>query len=234
MLFVILVLVISPRLSSAIQVKFFVLTAMLFFLLYLYRFKARFFLFREHSVVTLFRASFLISTILGLVFLYGFALDLASSSLNRGNSGNVRNLVNVVMLEQLGSNLEAMLFGFGFGASGADIDISSEIGRELISVPHSGLISIIYELGIVGVTVILALLFVFIFRQYSISRIGVGNRIYTHYLSFLVVFYSIWNLVIISGFPNAEPFWFYSAGFMIMKFVLLSRLNIGKLNDKTA
>lgn len=223
-IFSIVVLFTSPSLKGAIQVKFFVLNIFFFLLLYIFRGKSRFYIWQDRISVKLFNSLLLILFLIFLVTAYATALELLASYFNRGNSGSVRMHVNYVMIEKLTESIPSLIFGFGFGASGQPIDISGSIGRELETVAHSGIIILFYELGIFGVGIILFSTFVIMFKEYSKSKVGTGTRVLTSSMTVLVIFYVVWNLIIISGIPNGEPFWFYSAGFIVVKFILLSKI----------
>jgi hypothetical protein len=152
---------------------------------------------------------------------YNSIMGEFASEIYRSNSAYVRSEVNSAYLEKF---LHNPFFGSGLGSTFERVYIPSLIeGDYLLSTGHSGILLLIVENGIIGSALIFFIIANIILdkRKYlpikpaSNDRSIIINYKYKYsILSFVILYYGIVNIIIISSIPYWEPFWLYGIGVM--------------------
>jgi hypothetical protein len=170
-----------------------------------------------------------------VIYLYSFIVGEFSTSISRGNSGNVRLLVNEFMLNSTNREWYTLMFGYGLGSSAVSFDLSMYYGSELNTVAHSGVYIYYYEHGLLGVLLFLYVILVaikqippinmtssFFIQKYKFYNNQSRGFILTGY--FIVSIYYMMNLVIISSMPGPNVFWNSAIMIYILLWIISTRV----------
>jgi hypothetical protein len=211
-----------------LQFKFIIFTAFAVFLYFIFRLFG-------HSLSC---GRWVVVLSLGIVscslLLYNDILATFSFMIGRDSSAYVRSVVNAVYLDKFFENL---FFGMGPGSSSIRVPIPERDG--LMATGHSGIVGFLYENGVVGFVLFLFILSHALRRMSYFSdpvsgTDSINHGIIFHYrytlLGFIIIYYGLLNIVIISSIPYWEPFWLYGLGGMPVILILGEKLGRGQLH----
>lgn len=172
-----------------------------------------FFIIKFKSIIPFFNKRFslryalpilFILMVVGLFAIASHVYDLIIEFIPRHSSGEIRIAVAEVMFSDATKNIFRVMFGQGLGSSNQTYLINN---GELVS-PHSGLIILFYEQGMLGLIFFLFFGLSFFIRK----RIYIFNFKYKRgqaffFLLLLVLLWIVQNIVYIIGFPDSNVYY---------------------------
>jgi hypothetical protein len=157
---------------------------------------------------------YLMLIVIPILIIAPIVLDYTMHSFGRSGSGIIRLAVAQVMTEELMNTKLSLLFGYGLGSSNQEFFIGDHtlgIATWTDAKSHSGIMTLFFEHGIVGLLFASLLLLNYIYRK-KIFIVSYSSKLSNHkglVLLLLLLTIGLWivqNVIYVIGIPATYPF----------------------------
>ncbi len=181
--------------------------------------------------------------LISILITFPIVIEFAMNNIDREGSGLVRIAVAQVMITQvLNDDLFTIFFGFGLGSSSIEFPLEHFLPEGVFypeAKPHSGIIALFYEHGILGIGFLLFLTSLFIKRSFFNTNLGyMQSSLYYNKrltLMMLVMVLLLWisqNIITANGIIVIDPYHYAQTILYLVLTTYLSNILFTRNDEK--